>query len=131
MPKRKIIFTEEQRKILRINPNIEDVTEFTIKFTAEFKQKALELSLEGFTPNQIFKNADIDLNIVGRNLAGNCLGNWKHAKKIKTKNSTKYLAKETKKNKALQAIIDENKYLKAENEFLKKLQALSEIAEQE
>lgn len=127
MPKRKITFTEKQREILRKNPNVEDVTDCTIKFSKEFKDKAMELNAQGFTPNQIFREAGIDLNIIGRNLAGNCLGNWKHSKKVKTKNSSKYLAAKTKKNKALKAVIEENKYLRAENEFLKKLQALEEI----
>lgn len=131
MPKRKIIFTEKQKEVLRNNPNIQDVTESTIKFTQEFKQKALELNVQGYTPNQIFRDAGIDLKIIGKNLAGNCLGNWKHAEKIKSKNNRKYLVNEVKRNKVLQSIIEENKYLKAENEFLKKLQALQEIAEQE
>lgn len=131
MPKRKIIFIEKQKEVLRNNPNIQDVTESTIKFTQEFKQKALELNAQGYTPNQIFRDAGIDLKIIGKNLAGNCLGNWKHAEKIKSKNNRKYLVNEVKRNKVLQSIIEENKYLKAENEFLKKLQALQEIAEQE
>ena len=40
-----------------------------------------------------------------------------------------YLDKEIKKNKIFKNILEENKYLKAENEFLKKLQALQKLAE--
>ena len=131
MPKRKITLTEEQRNILRKNPNIKDVTESTIKFTNEFKEKAIKLNNEGISPLQIFCDCGIDINMIGKILPNNCLGNWKHTKKIKKHNASKYLANQTKKNRALKAILEENKYLKAENEFLKKLQALQEIAEQE
>ena len=41
----------------------------------------------------------------------------------------KYLGKEIKKNKIFKNILGENKYLKAENEFLKKLQDLQDFAE--
>ena len=131
MSKRIKQFTQEQIELLLQNPNIEDVTANRIKFTSEFKEKALQLNSEGISPTQIFRDYGIDIHIVGRDLPGNCLGNWKHARKIKKHNSSKYLSNQTKQNKALKAILEENRYLKAENEFLKKLRALQEIAEQE
>ena len=120
MSKRIKQFTEEEIKLLLQNPNIEDVTANRIKFTDEFKEKALQLNSEGISPTQIFKDFGIDIHIIGRDLPGNCLGNWKHALKIKKHNSSKYLANQTKKNKILKSLFEENRYLKAENEFLKK-----------
>src|SRR5574344_1059302 len=132
MPKNyKRELTEEQKRILLQNPNVEDVGKYSIYYKKEFIQQALKLDNEGLLPREIFKQAGFDLSIIGKSAPTTCLGNWRHQNKFKTKSETKYLAKETKKNKALKAIMEENKYLKAENEFLKKLQALSEIAEQE
>ncbi len=123
--KRKI--TEEQKQILLQNTNVEEVTEFVIRYTKEFKQKALKLSEQGLSAKQIFIDAGFDLSIIGKDSVQSSLGNWKHHQKKNTKNATKYLAKQTKKKAALKAVIEENKYLRAENDFLKKLQALEEI----
>ena len=131
MSKRIKQFSQEQIELLLQNPNIEDVTANTIKFTAEFKEKALELSSQGMQPLQIFKNAGIDLKIIGKSMPANCITTWRYREKHYGKSNNKYLAKETKKNKILKEILEENKYLRAENEFLKKLQALQEIAEQD
>ena len=64
MSKRIKQFTEEQIELLLQNPNIEDVTANTIKFTAEFKEKALQLNSEGISPTQIFKDFGIDIHII-------------------------------------------------------------------
>lgn len=127
MAKRKINLTQEQQYILLKNPNVENVTDCSIKYTDQFKQVALELNSQGVTAKQIFKDAGIDLKIIGKDAPNNSLGNWKQKAKSNVKKSTKYLATQSKKNAALKAVLDENKYLRAENEFLKKLQALEEI----
>ena len=127
MPKRKNELTDEQKQILLQNPNVAEITGCIIKYTNDFKEKALSQNRQGLTPRQIFIDAGFDLKIIGKNAPQICLGNWNHREKVINKNATKYLAKQTKKNAALKAIIEENKYLRAENEFLKKLQALEEI----
>ena len=105
-----------------VNPN-------TIRFTSEFKELALKKDSEGISASQIFKDAGFDLNVLGKETPKTSIRNWRHREKTLNKNNTKYLAKEVKKNKALKSILEENRYLKAENEFLKKLQALQELAE--
>lgn len=85
---------------------------------------------KGIPALQIFKDAGFDLNILGKETPKTSIRNWHHKEKTLNKNNTKYLAKEIKKSKALKSILEENRYLlKEENEFLKKLQALQELAE--
>ena len=129
MAKRQIQFTQEQIEILFENPYVESINSNTIKFTSEFKELALKRDKEGISASQIFKEAGFDLKVLGKTLPKTCLGNWRFREKTLNKNNTKYLAKEVKKNKALKSILEENRYLRAENEFLKKLQALQELAE--
>jgi|SRR5574344_334002 transposase len=128
MPKNtKRTITEEQKQILLENPNVEDVGKVSIYYTKAFKERALELYYQGYTPKKIFIDTGFDLNIIGKTAPATCLSNWRFHDKAKKKKTTKYLAKQTKKNSALKSVIEENKYLRAENEFLKKLQALEEI----
>ena len=129
MAKRQIQFTQEQIEILLKNPNVADATTNTIKFTPEFKKLALQKTEEGMSPNDIFKEAGFDLKIIGKKTPNNRIRAWKFYERHSNKNNTKYLAKEIKKNKILKNILEENRYLKAENEFLKKLQALSVLTE--
>ena len=129
MAKRLEQFTNEQIEILLKNPNVADATTNTIKFTPEFKKLALQKTEEGMSPNDIFKEAGFDLKIIGKKTPNNRIRAWKFYERHSNKNNTKYLAKEIKKNKILKSILEENRCLKAENEFLKKLQALQELAE--
>ena len=129
MAKRQKQFTPEQIEILFKNPNVESINPNTIRFTSEFKESALKKDSEGISASQIFKDAGFDLNVLGKETPKTSIRNWRHREKTLNKNNTKYLAKEVKKNKALKSILEENRYLKAENEFLKKLQALSVLTE--
>ena len=129
MAKRTIQFTDEQIALLLKNPNVEEVSSNTIKYTSAFKQLALKLNQKGVSPKQIFKEADFDLNIIGKNAPQQCIGNWKHKEKLAKNTNIKYLEKQSKTNKILKSVHVENKYLKAEIEFLKKLQAPSVLAE--
>ena len=129
MAKRQIQFTQEQIDILLQNPNVESISSNTIRFTSDFKDLALKKDKEGISALQIFKDAGFDLNVLGKETPKTSIRNWRFREKHINKNNTKYLAREVKKNKALKNILEENRYLKAENEFLKKLQALQEFAE--
>jgi hypothetical protein len=118
--KRKI--TEEQKQILLQNPNVFNVGKVSIYYTKDFRKKAVELFYQGYTPKEIFKDAGFDLNIIGKSAPAICLGNWRfHDKKRKQKKEN--LLKQNQSDE-LKKILAENKYLKAENEFLKKLEAL-------
>lgn len=114
--------TEEQKEILLQNPNVEDVGKISIYYTKEFKSKALELYYQGHSPRQIFKDAGFDLRIIGKSAPANALGNWRFHDK-KNKNKQEELRIQTQ-SKELREALAEVKYLRAENEFLKKLKAL-------
>ena len=59
MAKRLKQFTQEEIEILLTNPNVEDVTVNTIKYTSEFKKLTLKESSEGIAANEIFKKPDL------------------------------------------------------------------------
>lgn len=55
MAKRTIQFIDEQMKILLKNPNVEEVSSNTIKYTSAFKQLALELNQKVYPQSKCFK----------------------------------------------------------------------------
>lgn len=66
-----------QRRILLQNPNIEKITEHHVIFTSKFKIKAVESYLGGLTPNQIFEQANININYFNLRYAESCIKKWK------------------------------------------------------
>lgn len=66
-------FTEEQRKQLLESPFIERVLSNHLEYTIEFKQMAVTQYLQGKTPVEIFVNAGLDLEIIGKKNAFNLI----------------------------------------------------------
>ena len=105
--------TEEQIQELLESKYIEKVFQNRIIYTNEFKLSALEQYRNGKPSVEIFVEAGINLDIVGRKNAVNLLLKWsKEGIKSKEQLSLKQQLEELK---------AENAYLKAENDFLKKL----------
>jgi len=134
MQKRK--FTEEQRIELQKNPNVKKVTSVGVLYGETFKKEALELYEKGITPIDIFIQAGFNIEIIGKENPSKILSKWrcgigyrpnqinnelsnKHHIKLNTNKCT-YSDKEIKK------ILARNRYLEAENDFLKKLKALED-----
>ena len=134
MQKRK--FTEEQRIELQKNPNVKKVTSVGVLYGETFKKEALELYEKGITPIDIFIQAGFNIEIIGKENPSKILSKWrcgigyrpnqinnelsnKHHIKLNTDKCT-YSDKEIKK------ILARNRYLEAENDFLKKLKALED-----
>jgi transposase len=69
-------FTPKQRSKLLANPNVQDVTEKTVSFYADFKIRAVYQYLEGISPNQIFEKAEIPLEFFQENYCRLCLKRW-------------------------------------------------------
>ncbi len=118
-------FTQEEKEILAMNPNIQAVLSNQVLYTKEFKENAIIEYESGKSSNQIFHEAGIDTSILSKqyDYASKTISKWRNAnreninihnpkKKIKTKKS------------AYQKLLERNEYLEAENEFLKKLSAL-------
>ena len=81
MAKRQIQFTQEQIEILLKNPNVESISSNTIRFTSEFKELAMQKDKEGIPAMQIFKDAGVDLDILGKETPKTSIRNWRHREK--------------------------------------------------
>ena len=81
-------FTQEQKEKLLASPFIERILSNHLEYTIEFKQMAVSQYIEGKTPVEIFVNAGLDLEIIGRKNAFNLIKKWQKQKnklpKIKT-----------------------------------------------
>jgi transposase len=122
-------FTAHERDILTNNPNILEVNEHGIKYSPEFKLKAVKENINGKSPLEIFVSSG--LSMLGREKAKDCLKRWKKVYKKSGERGLldsqrgaiiKHLEKLTNEGK-IKYLTEEIEYLKAENDFLKKLQA--------
>lgn len=130
-------FSEEQIKELLQNPNVEKCSEKSISYRKEFKVLALKKYHEGFPPNEIFRQANFNINMVGRKTPKRCLQGWRKVLKNK---GVKELSVETRgrgkgggrpktnwsnEKEKIKYLEAEVAYLKAENDFLFKLRKKS------
>lgn len=113
MKRKQKSLTEEQKEELLKSKYIEKVHNNRIVYTNEFKIMALEQYRNGLPPVEIFISAGIDLNLVGRKNAVNLLLKWS---KEGVKTSEQISLEEQ-----IEELKAQNAYLKAENDFLKKL----------
>jgi hypothetical protein len=129
------IFTEYEMRILRSNPNVLKVSEKGFTYDPQFKLNAVNSYAKGRTPTQIFLDAGFDINLIGREKPKDCLRRWRQVylslgekgllqerrgSKSAGRPPTKELTVEDKLRRAEARV----KLLEAENEFLKKLEAL-------
>ncbi|WP_373688831.1 HTH domain-containing protein, partial [Brevibacillus daliensis] len=129
------IFTEHEIKQLEANPNVEHVSDKTITYAAAFKVAAVKAYQDGQTPIEIFRSAGFDVEMIGQKKPKNCLKRWRNTYEtlgevglleerrgkgsIGRRPSAEMSTEE--KLKRAEARI---KLLEAENDFLKKLEAL-------
>ena len=73
-------FTQEQKEKLLASPFIERILSNHLEYTIEFKQMAVSQYIEGKTPVEIFVNAGLDLEIIGRKNAFNLIKKWQKQK---------------------------------------------------
>lgn len=133
----KRIFSEEQIKELLQNRNVAKCSEKSISYHKDFKILAIKEYHEGLSPNEIFRHAKFDINMIGSKTPKRCLQGWRRIFKdkgiqklsIETRGKSKgggrpktNWSNEKEKIKYLEA---ENAYLKAENDFLAKLRKKS------
>ena len=111
-------FTEEQKLQLLASPFIERVLSNHLEYTLEFKQMAVTQYLQGKTPVEIFVNANLDLEIIGRKNAFNLIKKWLREKNKLPKFKT--LEEEVKELRA------RNKYLEEVLYATKKLYRLED-----
>lgn len=126
-------FTNQQRKLLVSNKNIKKVTASNIQFTEKFKLKAVKDFESGKTSEEIFLAAEIDIKIFGSEYPRKSIHRWR--KILKEKGSKAFSEEARGKNstgrpkgrRGFKSDAEELEYLRAENDFLKKLHALEEL----
>ncbi len=122
-------FTEEEKSELLKSQYIIKVGNSNATYSNAFKKRAVQENKQGKPPIQIFTESGINLKILGKGQAKRCLERWRKNKTFEDKRGkcrghgrprTRPLSAEAE-NKKLKA---ENALLKAEVDFLKKLDAL-------
>ena len=69
-------YTVQEKEILLKSEAIEKIANFSATYTKEFKVFAVGEYKAGKSPLQIFIEADIDVNILGREQPRQCLNRW-------------------------------------------------------
>jgi putative transposase len=128
-------FTEQEIQLLEGNPNVHHVTKKNITYSPSFRLEAIQAYKEGQTPMEIFLRAGLNIDLIGHEMPRKCLRRWRNAYALygetglleerRGKGSTgrrpvEELSAEEKLKRAEVRI----KLLEAENELLKKLEAL-------
>jgi transposase-like protein len=127
-------FPEKVRKILESSPFVQKVTGSQVLFTSEFKIKAVELNLEGASPQDIFNRLGIDTALFLPDFPKKSVSRWR---KIYETLGEEGLKEERRgrgstgrpkrsfdpSNPA--SLLERIAYLEAENYILKKLEALA------
>ena len=124
----KILFTDTQVKKLSKNKWIKNITNKEITYTDEFKYKLLK-ECENYKkfPQDIFKECNIDPEIVGESRIRNCAYRWRmqinstgEISDTRTTKSGNTLKRELTDKEKLERAEAKIKLLEAENELLKK-----------
>lgn len=122
-------FTSEEVKALKLNPYVKRVSSSSITYTQEFKELFIFKHSEGELPHQIFKDAGFDPLVLKQRRINNASYHWrqkvKNGESLKDSrlgNSGRPRLKELTEEEELKRLKAEVSYLKAENEFLKKLE---------
>ena len=119
-------------KELNEHPYVEQATEWTINFTAEFKEKAYKEYIGGKSMREVFRDAGFDDRKLGthrienfrnrlmkRSVEEGGFGDRRKDKSLETPPNT-----EARMMKRIRELEQRNAYLEQENEFLKKIQSL-------
>ena len=127
MGKQQTIPRETVRK-LNENPNVKKATEWTVSFTAEFKQQAYDEYYAGKSMRQIFTEAGLDVEQLGDRRLENFLNRllakasqengFEDGRKRNSRKEPQ--STEAQMAKRIRELEHRNAYLEQENEFLKK-----------
>lgn len=134
-------FSESQIRLIEANANVLHVSERSIAYVPAFKLAAVRAYQASKTPAEIFREAGFDLDIIGRENPNRCLKRWRKTfdshgeaallEERRGKGSTGRPAAEQSIEKKLAQAEARIKLLEAENDFLKKLDALERQANQQ
>ena len=124
------LLSDTDRKRLESNPNVEKVTTSNVTYSSKFKIHAVKRLKKGLSPREIFMEADIDLSLFGDDYAKKSLQRWV---KVLNESGESGFKEERRgsgsggrpKGRKFKSPNEELAYLRAENDFLKKLHALT------
>jgi len=123
----KIYFTEEQQSELRKNPYIQKVSEKSITYTKEFREKFQEEYRAGKLPSHILSDMGIDHQILGKRRKDAFVANMKvyelrpeGFEDTRKNHSGRPVTKQLTDVEKIKRLEQKNSYLIQENEFLKK-----------
>lgn len=128
-------FTEQEIQVLEKNPNVYRVTGKNITYSPLFKVAAVQAYQEGQPPMEIFLRAGFHIEVIGRDMPKKCLHRWRKVyatfgeagliEERRGKGSTGRKTKgELSTEEKLRRAEARVRLLEAENELLKKLEAL-------
>jgi transposase len=130
----KRIFTKEQIETLLQNPNVAGCSEKSISWSKDFKIFAVAKYHEGSSSLEIFRQARLDIDMIGQETPKNCMRRWRKIFKNKGEAGLNVdgrgRSKMVGRPKSLANLTDEEKlkrlkvevdYLREENRFLAKL----------
>ena len=123
-------YSKEEQEQLRQLPCVEKVTAKMLVFKQSFKREAIAKSKQGYTANQIFTDAGIDVSKYAPKYFHHLIKRWKH--EDLSDNINQGRPKKEQHKDINEMSIEELKarvaYLEVENDFLKKLKALEQGA---
>lgn len=129
-------FTDEQLEVLLKNPYVKRASSKAITYTEEFKAHFVEEYEAGKTPSEILRNAGFDVSALGRQRIDNISRRFRNMSKRKEGfrdtrkgSSGRPLTKHLTSDEQIARLQHQVKYLKQENEFLKKINFLDRQAQ--
>ncbi|MCM3165184.1 HTH domain-containing protein, partial [Metabacillus litoralis] len=118
-------FSEEQQKQLRSNPFIEKVSETSITYTKEFKERFYKEYHLGKGPSAILRDMGIDPTLLGKRRKDSLVRRVNVYEEridgyqdMRGKNSGRHSIKELSDTDRIKRLEHQIRYLKQENEFL-------------
>ena len=129
---RRYPLSKEYVKELNEHPCVEKATEWSISFTSEFKQHAYDEYYRGKTMREIFTEAGLDVERLGKkrieNFRAKLIRKAEEENSFADKRKNKELqsppSTEAQMMKRIRELEHRNAYLEQENEFLKKIREL-------
>lgn len=126
-------FTPKEQAQLQCNPNVQAVSDKAITYTEEFKRHFIAENNKGKRPREIFKEADLDVELIGLKRISSSGKRWRAAYRVagieglqdtRKTNSGRPLERELTPEEKIARLEAKNRLLQAENELLKKLDLL-------
>lgn len=114
----KKIYTRDQIRELSKNKNIARCGSTKVRYTNVFKQAAIKQYHDGLSAVEIFQNAGIDLEIIGKFAPNHLMNQWRKALRVNLDKEANPLDRP---HNNIEMLRSQVAYLKAENHFLAQL----------